>query len=68
MINKLKKHYKLWYEWQKGCINTWYYKLAVLLGLQLSPTFEFHKRAEQFKEEHPDGYFGIPEKGETNKS
>lgn len=67
-MQKLIKHYKLWYEWQKNCLNTWYYKLAVLLGLQLSPTFELFKRTEKFKEEHPDGYLGIQEKEETKKS
>lgn len=42
-MRKLIQHYKLWYEWQKGCLNTGYYKLGVLLGIVKSYTFEEFK-------------------------
>ena len=49
-MSKLTKHYKLWYEWQKNCLNTWYYKLFVLFGFVVSPTFERHKFWAEFRE------------------
>lgn len=33
---------KLWYQWQKRCVNPWYHKLLVLLGIVKSPTFEMN--------------------------
>ena len=52
---KLIKHYKLWYEWQKNCLNTWYYKLAILLGLWVSPTFEEFKGRARSMENFKNG-------------
>ena len=54
-MHKLIKHYKLWYEWQKGCLNTWYYKLSILLGLWVSPTFEEFKGRARSMENFENG-------------
>lgn len=34
--------FKLWNEWQKRNLNSDVYKLLVLLGICVSPTFELH--------------------------
>lgn len=72
-MNKLIKHYKLWYEWQEYCIATWYYKVAVLLGIVKSYTFEEfkgRKRARALFEQRRknDGYCGVPKEEDTGKS
>lgn len=37
------KHFKVWNEWRKRCLNPRYYKFLVLIGVAHSPTFEFAK-------------------------
>ena len=37
------KKYKKWKDWQKCCINSWFYKFLVLIGLAHSPSFEAFK-------------------------
>ena len=32
-------HIKQWNKWRKHCLNPWYHKVFVLLGLIHSPTF-----------------------------
>ena len=34
------KKYKKWKDWQKHCINSWFYKFLVLIGFMRSPSFE----------------------------
>ena len=34
------KKYKKWKDWQKCCINSWFYKFLVLIGFMRSPSFE----------------------------
>ena len=36
------KRFILWQSWAKHCLNGWFYKLLVLLGLAHSPTFEIY--------------------------
>lgn len=37
MINRIKR----WWYWQKVCDDNFFYKILVLLGIQLSPTFNY---------------------------
>lgn len=37
------KNYKKWKDWQKHCINSWFYKFLVLIGFVHSPSFEAFK-------------------------
>ena len=36
----IKKRIKIWNKWRKGCCNSSWHKLSVLVGLTHSPTFE----------------------------
>ena len=37
------KKYKKWKDWQRHCINSWFYKFLVLIGFVHSPSFEAFK-------------------------
>ena len=41
------KKYKKWKNWQKRCINSWFYKFLVLIGLAYSPSFEAFKTSDE---------------------
>lgn len=38
-MKKLIRHIKIWNRWRKFNSNSWYYKLLVLFGVVVSPTF-----------------------------
>lgn len=41
------KKYKKWKDWQKHCINGWFYKFLVLIGFVHSPSFEAFKTRDE---------------------
>ena len=41
------KKYKKWKDWQKRCINGWFYKFLVLIGFVHSPSFEAFKTRDE---------------------
>ena len=32
------RHIIRWNKWRKGCLNSWFYKFLVLIGVKKSPT------------------------------
>ena len=41
LFYNLLNHFKRWNIWRKKCINPWYHKLCVLLGISESPTMAY---------------------------
>lgn len=46
-MNKIIHHFKLWNKWRKNCLNGWFHKIMVLLGLRYSPTFDQFQSIEK---------------------
>lgn len=53
-MKKLISHFRLWYEWQKNCLNKPFYKVMVLLGVCHSPTFYDFTFIKKVQLAHPD--------------
>lgn len=48
-VRKFRIHIQRWNVWRKRNTNSWFHKLLVLLGLQLSPTFKLTLTQEESK-------------------
>lgn len=53
-MKKLIAHIRLWYEWQRNCLNNPIYKFMVLLGVCYSPTFSQFISIKEVQLHHPD--------------
>lgn len=53
-MKKLIAHFRLWYEWQKNCLNHPIYKFMVLFGVCYSPTFSQFKSIKEVQLSHPE--------------
>lgn len=53
-MNKIIRHFKLWNEWRKNCLNKPFYKVMVLLGICYSPTFSQFKSIKEVQLSHPE--------------
>ena len=53
-MNKIIHHFKLWNKWRKNCLNGWFHKIMVLLGLRYSPTFDQFQSIEKTMLAYPD--------------
>ena len=65
MFKRLINHCKRWNRWRKGCFNSWWHKLLVLLRLRYSPTFELTFTEDEITK--LEGTFALFEK-ELNKA
>lgn len=53
-MKKILLRFKIWYEWQKNCLNKPFYKFLVLLGVCYSPTFSQFKSIKEVQLSHPE--------------